>query len=174
MTESTLSPQVLTVGPLEIRIATWIYVTVTVMSILVVYDGWSELSGPGGIVLVVVGPTIALGTAHVFADVLDHQIRHGRNHRRDEVAELFWDFLQYLLVAVPALVVLAVTYLVLGQSPSEAIRSMLMLGVLSLGFWGGLAGWRGGNRGWRLLAAIVAGLVVGLLVFAFQILLKPH
>ncbi len=162
------------VGPVEIRIATWVYVTVSLMSILVVYDGWQELKGVAGIVIVVVGPTIALGVAHVFADIVQHQVHHGRGQRREELVELFWEFIQYVLVAVPALIALLVASRVFNQSYSDSIRSMLYLGTASLGFWGGLAGWRSGYRGWRLLLAIAAGLCVGLLVFAFQLVLKPH
>jgi hypothetical protein len=152
----------------------WIYTTVTLMSILVVYDGWGELKGPGGIVIVVVGPTIALAAAHVFADVIGHTIHHGSGPGRHMIRDLGLDFLQYLLVAVPALLVLFIVSVLLHQSPSESIRSMLLFGALSLGVWGGVAGWRGGARGWRLALAITAGLVVGLIVFGFQLVLKPH
>ncbi len=144
------------------------------MSLRVVCDGWSELAGFRGIVIVVVGPTIALGVAHVFAHVLEHRILHGRSLRREELTELLWDFSQFLLVAVPPLLLLAAVSLALDQNPSESIRSMLMLGVASLGFWGGIAGWRGGYRGLPLIASVLMGLVVGLLVFAFQLALKPH
>jgi hypothetical protein len=171
---SERAPQPFSVGPVEIRIATWVYATVSLMSILVVFDGWRELKSPAGIVIVVVGPTIALGVAHVFADVLQHHVVHGRAHRRHEVVELGWDLVQYLLVAVPPLLVFAVSYLVLDREPSQSIQSMLLLGAASLGFWGGLAGWRTGYRGWRLLLAVAAGLFVGMLVFAFQLVLKPH
>lgn len=51
---------------------------------------------------------------------------------------------------------------------------MLILGRLSLGFWGGLAGWRSGLREWRLGAAAAAGLVIGAFVYALQLLLEPH
>lgn len=163
----------LTVGPFEINVRTWVYTTVTLMALLVVYDGWQDLKGPGGIALVVIGPTIALAAAHTFADYLEFSVVHGTGAPRNP-GYLIWDFVQFMLVAVPPLVVLALTSLVLQQNPSESLRSMLVLGVVSLGFWGGLAGWRVGLRRFRLAMAIAAGLGAGLIVLAFQLALKPH
>ena len=164
----------LSVGPFRINVRTWVYTTVTLMSLLVVYDGWQDLKGPGGIALVVIGPTIALATDHTFADFLDLTVVEGGITARRQWRTLAWDFAQFTLVAVPPLVVLALASLVLQQSPSDTLRSMLVLGVVSLGFWGGVAGWRVGLRSWRLILAIVAGLGAGLIVLAFQLALKPH
>jgi len=161
-------------GALTFDPAIWIYTTVTLMSLLVVFDGWGELAGPAGIVIVVVGPTIALAIAHVFADAIGHTIHGSSRPGRHLAADLALDALQYLLVAVPPLIALALASAVFHQSPLESIRSMLVLGTLSLGFWGGAAGWRGGYRGWALALTVVGGLVVGLVVFAFQLVLKPH
>lgn len=161
-------------GPLEFDAGVWVYGTVTLMSVLVVYEGWGDLKRPLGVLIVVVGPTIALAMAHVFADVLKHAVERGDTPVPGERRRILAHGLQYLLVGVPPLVVLAVTSLLLRQSAAESIRFMLLFGVLSLGFWGGLAGWRVGYRGWRLVASAVAGLLVGLTVMAFQIVLKPH
>ena len=161
-------------GPLVFDVSTWVYTTVTLMATLVVYDGWQELKGPGGVAMVVVGPTIALGAAHTFAEVLEQGVTHeGWTPRRDAAAWI-GDFLQFLLVAVPPLLTLVVTSLVLNQTPTESVRSMLILGTASLGFWGGLAAWRARMRGIALVLAVLAGWGLGLLVFAFQIALKPH
>ena len=39
------------IGPIPLDPSIWIYTTVSLMALLVVYDGWSELEGVGGIVL---------------------------------------------------------------------------------------------------------------------------
>lgn len=161
-------------GPLRINVATWVYTTVTLMSVLTVYDGWADLIKPAGIALLVVGPTVALALAHTFAEGLDYTVEHGRGISWDRAKFLIGEFLQFVMVAVPPLVVLAVTAWVLQKPPRECLRSMLVLGVLSLGFWGALAGWRSGMRDWRLLVSTVLGLGLGLVVFAFQLVLKPH
>jgi VanZ family protein len=58
-------------------------------------------------------------------------------------------------------------------SLNDSIRYVTALGALSLGFWGGLAGRRSGSSGWRLVLAVLAGLAVGGLVLALQIVLQP-
>jgi hypothetical protein len=59
------------------------------------------------------------------------------------------------------------------MSANEAIRWVLFLGTVSLGFWGGVAGRRSGLRGWRLVLAVLAGLLIGLVTLSLQILLQP-
>lgn len=161
-------------GPIEFDVGTWVYVTVTLMSILVVYDGWQDLKRPLGIAAVVIGPTIALGTAHAFAEILESQVKTGRSTTAKEVRAALGEFAQFVLVAVPPLVLLVVTSLVFHQSPAESIRSMLVLGVASLAFWGAMAGSRVGLTGWRLWVSASVGLLIGLLVLLLQLILKPH
>jgi hypothetical protein len=79
---------------------------------------------------------------------------------------------RFLLLCVPP--VLLVGILVpLGVSISEAIRSVLVLGAVSLGFWGGVAGRRAGLTGWHLVRAVMAGLLIGVLILALQVFLQP-
>lgn len=165
---------VLHLGPVPIDPVTWIYTTVTLMALLVVFEGWGEIDGVGGIVAVVVGPTIALAAAHVFAHTLGHSIAHAHGPDRSAIRELTLGFVQYLVVAAAALLVLFVASVLLRQPPLESVRSMLLGGLLSLGVWGGVAGWQAGQRGGKLVLCVVAGLIIGLIVFAFQVVLKPH
>lgn len=171
---ATVRPANPRIGPIEFDVSTWVYATVTLMSLLVVYDGWGDLKGVIGIVIVVVGPTLALAMAHTFAEVLEHGVITGRQLHAGEKSSLLLDFLTYLLVSVPPLIVLAVMSLVFNASLTRSIQVMLYLGVASLGFWGALAGHRAGRTGWRLVLSGVAGLAIGLIVLAVQIALKPH
>jgi hypothetical protein len=163
----------LRVGPLRIDVAAWVYATVTVMSVLAVYDGWGEAKRYIGVVIVVLAPTIALALAHLFADVLDFHVRRHRPPSRQDWRHLIGHATQYLLVAVPPLLVLVITGFIPSVDLRGSITSMLIFSALSLGFWGWIAGRRAGLTAWRLAAAAGAGLLVGLIVIGTQILFKP-
>jgi len=163
----------LRLGPFHVDVAAWVYATVTVMSVLVVYDGWEDRKRYIGVVLVVVMPTIALALAHLFADVLDFHVRRHRSPTGPERWQQIGHAGQYLLVAVPPLLVLVVTGFIPGIDLRGSITCMLWFAVLSLGFWGWIAGRRAGLGGWRLVAAAGMGLLIGLIVIGTQILLKP-
>lgn len=162
------------VGRLRIDVAAWVYATITVMAVLVVYDGWGEQKRYLGVVAVVVAPTIALALAHLFADVLDFHVRRHRPPTRPEWVHMLEHAVQYLLVCIPPLVVLVVTGWLPGVDLRGSVAAMIWFAALSLGFWGWFAGRRAGLRGGRLLASTLGGLLVGLVVIALQVLLKPH
>jgi hypothetical protein len=167
------STAVVAVGPVRIPVGLWVYGTVTLLSVLVVFEGWQDLRGPFAVVLVTVGPAIALMLAHLFGEALDEHIRLHRPLRRHEWREAVVDSAVFLLMVVPLLAVLLVGQ-VLRLDLGVTVRLMLWLGVLSLGFWGWLAGRHAGLRGWRLVGSAVAGLVIGLVVISLQLILKPH
>lgn len=172
--DSELIDHDLRVGPLRIDVAAWVYATVTVMSVLAVYDGWGDAKRYVGVVIVVVAPTLALALARLFADVLDFHVRRHRPPVHYEWRHLLGHAIQYLLVAVPPLCVLVVTGWIPGIDLRGSITCMLIFSALSLGFWGWIAGRRAGLRAWRLLAATGGGLFVGLIVIATQIAFKPR
>lgn len=53
---------------LDISMERLTYATVVLRSVLVVYDGWQELTTFWGLVAVILGPLVALAVAHFFAD----------------------------------------------------------------------------------------------------------
>ena len=59
------------------------------------------------------------------------------------------------------------------MSLTTSVQIVLWLGVASLGLWAGVAGRRAGLVGWQLVRSVIAGLVVGMLVLALQVLLRP-
>ena len=79
---------------------------------------------------------------------------------------------RFLLVAVPPVAIVVALYLV-GLSLGDCIQAVLWVGLISLGFWGGVAGRRAGLTGWHLALSVVAGLLVGGIVLGLQVLLKP-
>ncbi len=110
--------------------------------------------------------------SHVFAATLALQVAQGGTPTNDQRLRIVASESRFLLLAVPPLVIVALLTL-LGVSLSSAIRCVIILGALSLGFWSGLAGRRSGSTGWRLVLAVLAGLVIGGLVLALQIVLQP-
>jgi hypothetical protein len=60
-----------------------------------------------------------------------------------------------------------------GVSLTTCIQIVLWVGVVSLGFWSGLAGRRAGLTGWHLALAVRAGVIVGIMVLTIQVLLQP-
>lgn len=162
------------VKSLTLDVAAWVYGTVTLMSVLVVYDGWTSDIRFVGAVIVVVGPTLALALAHLFAKVLEFNIQESRPPTRAEWRHLVAHAAQFLMVAVPPLIILCCFSLLPNQTVRSSIPSMIYLGTVSLGVWGWVAGRRAGYRGLSLVLATLAGFFLGLVVIAFQLILKPH
>ena len=148
-----------------------IYTTITLMSVLVVYDGWATLSF-GGVAAVIVGPMLAIFLGHVFGASLGTRVELGRPLTRRERRDVLVEEARFLLLLVPPLGILVVLSFI-GISYTRIIQVVVLAGVLSLGFWGGLAGRRAHLTGWRLVASIVFGLVVGGLVLVLQAFLRP-
>ena len=73
---------------------------------------------------------------------------------------------------MPPLVIVSLLF-ALGATLSLSIRITIWAGAASLGGWGFVAGRRVGLTGWRLVLAVLAGLVVGAVVLAIRVLLQP-
>lgn len=145
------------------------------MAVLVVYDDWTADIRFLGVVTVVVGPTLALALAHLFAKALEFHIQESRRPSAAQWRHLIAHAAQFLMVAIPPpLVILCVTSLLPGHTVSSSIRTMLHLGVLSLGFWGWVAGRRCGYTDSRLILPTLARFLIGLVIIGFQLVLKPH
>ena len=65
------------VGTVQIRVDRVIVMTLTLMSVLIVYDGWESLSYLG-VVVVIVGPVLAILLSHVFAATLAVRVATAR------------------------------------------------------------------------------------------------
>lgn len=148
-----------------------VYATITLTSVLIVYDGWSSLKLLD-VVGVILGPILAMFIAHIFAANLAEQAALGRRLRGEEWAETIRTESRFLLLAIPPLAILAVSRLA-GTSLDTSIRIIIWFGAVSLGFWGGLAGHRAGLRGSRLALAVITGLIVGGAVLVLQVILQP-
>ena len=148
-----------------------IYTTITLMSVLVVYDGWQNLKLRDA-VGVILGPVLAIFVSHVFSASLARQAELQKRPGRSETMRIIRTEARFLLLAAPALA-LVIILTVAGISLSQSIQIIIFLEGLSLGFWGFVAGRRAGLAGWPLALTVVMGLIMGLLVLALQVFLQP-
>ena len=160
----------LRVGPFVVEIGRWVYGTVILMTVLVVYadDGPVSFGEAAG---VVAAPMIATFLAHLFSSVMAAESsKHGGLNRR-ELADLVRSETQFLMLVLPPLVVLLAG--ALGAfTPSVAVSLILWGGVALLLFVGGFAGRRVGLGWWGVAASAAASGTIGLLVLVAQLLLK--
>lgn len=159
------------IGRLKIRADRVIYTTITLLCVLIIYDGWEQLR-LWNVIAVIAGPIVAIFLGHVFGAALGMRVAQGRPLTRREHRAVFLEECRFLLVAVPPLAVLVVLSIA-GVSYSRIIQVIVLCGVVSLGIWGGVAGRRAGLSGWGLVLSIVYGLMLGGIVLVLQALLQP-
>jgi hypothetical protein len=145
--------------------------TITVTSVLIVYDGWASRKLLD-VVAIIVGPVLAMFIAHVFAGELAAYAARGRRFSKGELRNTVRAELGWLWLAVPPTVLLLILS-AFGVALGDSIRVIIWLSAGSLGFWVGLAGHRAGLRGGQLALAVVLGLVVGAAVLMLQVFLQP-
>jgi hypothetical protein len=145
--------------------------TITLVCVLIVYDGWAALK-LFDVVLVVVAPIIAIFTSHIFSTSLVQQVELGRRPTMQEwLANARFES-RFLLLAVPPLGVLLVLRGV-NVALTDAVQVVIWLEALSLSFWAGLAARYAGLRGRSLAITVLGGLVVSMIVLLLQVLLQP-
>jgi hypothetical protein len=148
-----------------------VYATITIMSVLIIYDGWQDLRWVD-VIGVIVGPVVAMFLAHVFSASLAKQVDLGKALTWSDRSAIVASESRFLLLCVPPLAIVFVLF-AFGRSLSGAIRVTLWLEALSLGYWGYLAAHRSGIAGWRVVTYIAAGLLLGIVVLLLQVALQP-
>jgi hypothetical protein len=146
--------------------------TITLTSVLIIYDGWARLRF-GDAVAIVVGPVLAIFIARTFAETLAKLAAKGDSLDRSELLGVVRAECGFLLLAVPPIALLAVLDLA-GVALGDSIQVVIWLGAASLGFWGGLAGVRAGLHGWGLALAVAIGFLIGGLVLTLRVILHPE
>jgi hypothetical protein len=159
------------IGRLKIRVDRMIYTTITLLCVLIIYDGWEQLQF-WDVVAVIVGPSVAIFLGHVFGAGLGTRVALGRKLSRRERRAVFVEECRFLLVPVLPLTILVVLAIA-GVSYTRIIQVIVLAGVLSLGVWGGVAGRRAELTGWALVISIAYGLLVGGIILALQAILQP-
>src|SRR3954451_2172724 len=145
--------------------------TISLICVLIVYDGWAQL-GHVDVVLIILGPIIAIFTSHVFSTTLVLQVELGRRPNRTEWAANARREARFLLLAIPPLALLFI--LDLASVPiQDSVRIVIWMETISLALWTSLAAWLVGMRGRPLILAFLAGLVVASIVIILQVVLQP-
>jgi hypothetical protein len=119
--------------------------TVALVCLLIVYDGWATLK-LFDVVLVILGPVVAICTTHIFSNTLVQLVTLGRRPTMKEWLVTARFESRFLLLAVPPLAVLLVLHLA-NVALTDAVQVVIWLEALSLSFWAGLAAWYSGLRG---------------------------
>jgi hypothetical protein len=145
--------------------------TITLVCVLIVYDGWAALELLD-VVFIVVGPIIAIFTSHVFSSSLVQQVELGRRPTMQEWLATARFESRFLLLAVPPLGVLLVLRIA-NVTLSDSVQVVIWLEALSLSFWAGVAAWYAGLRGRSLALSVLGGLVVSTIVLLLQVFLQP-
>jgi hypothetical protein len=154
-----------------VRVERVVVMTITLMSALIVYDGWDKLRFVD-VAAIIVGPIVAIFASHVFAGALVARVELGRGLTMRERVTLIARESRFLLLALPPLALVTVLSAI-GTSYTRTIQVIILAGIASLGFWGGFAGRRAGLTGWRLLLCVAYGLGLGALTLVLQTILQP-
>ena len=99
--------QKMRVGRLKIRVDRVIYTTITLLAVLIIYDGWEHLRF-WDVVAVIVGPILAIFLGHVFGATLGARVALGRPLTRHERRSALTEESRFLLIAVPPLAMLVI------------------------------------------------------------------
>ena len=145
--------------------------TITLVCVLIVYDGWAALELLD-VVFIVVGPIVAFFTSHTFSSSLVQQVQLERRPTMQERLATVRFESRFLLLAVPPLGVLLVLR-VANVTLTDSVQVVIWLEALSLSFWAGLAAWYAGLRGRSLALSFLGGLVVSIIVLSLQVFLQP-
>ena len=89
---------------MKIRVDRVIYTTITLLSVLIIFDGWDQLQF-WGVVAVIVGPILAIFLSHVFGAALGAGVALGRPLTRHERRAVFLEECRFLLITVPPLAI---------------------------------------------------------------------
>jgi hypothetical protein len=148
-----------------------IYGTIMLMTAYALYnEGDSPLDrGP---LLELIGisfaPLFALAMAHAFSEALDFQIRYSRRLTWIDRRHLAGENLKFLLIAIPPIIIMTVLT-VFKWDANDIIGLVMILGLVSLAFWGGYAAHKAGlGRGRQALFSINYGLM-GLFVILVEL-----
>lgn len=152
-------PHAVRVGGVALDLERLTYATIVVMSVLAAYSGWSSLSFPAA-VFVVVSPVVAVCLAHAFSELLHEHAAVRRPLTTSEWLAVARRQAHLLLAAVPPLAVLAV-----GRATSLTIADTVpvveVTGMATLVFLSAVASRRAGLRGLWLGLGALAGVWSG-------------
>lgn len=150
-----------------------IYSTLILLMAYALYDEGDETLVLGKLLEIVgisIAPLLALAMAHMFSESLDLQIRYGRRLNRHDRRHLLRTNVQYLYVAIPPSLLLGVLAM-LQWNAENAVGVMLLLGLVSLCFWGVYAARQAHLGPWRQASFGLGYGLMGLIVLVIELIL---
>lgn len=165
--------RILHLGPIRLEPRIIVYATIIQLTTFALLDtrniadriSWDNL------VLISLGPMLALALAHTFSEILDYHIRAGEYVSAATIREVTTSNLQFLYVGVIPLIV-AVILLPTDETMTVAVDLIFLIGIISLFVWGAVAARMAGRSfGRQLLFGIGYG-IVGCIVIAIELLLR--
>ncbi|MDQ5974223.1 MAG: Unannotated protein [Actinomycetota bacterium] len=159
------------VGPLVLDPHVLIYSTLMLLTAYALFDEGTELLVEGawaGLIGITIAPLFALSMAHAFSDALDTQIRTGHRLTGAERRKIAADNLQYMYIGVPPIILLGILT-PLEWDANDAVGLIVVLGLLSLAFWGAFAAYRAGLSWVRQLTFALGYGFMGLLVLLVEL-----
>ena len=155
---------------MKIRVDRIVYTTITLLSVLIIYDGWNHVTF-WGVLAVIAGPMLAIFLSHLFGAELGTRVALGRPLTWHERRVAFVEECRFLILLLPPVVILIVLRIA-GASYTRIIQVIILTGVASLGVWGGVAGRRAGLTGWGLVLSVGYGLLLGGVILVLQAMLQ--
>lgn len=151
-----------------------IYSTIILLAALSIYDESvpEEFTSMTALTLsaVLIAPLFALSMAHAFSDALDLQIKLKRRLTGPDRRRLLATNLEYLYIAIPPIALA----LILGPTsvpPEYIIDLIVLLGLISLYFWGMFAARKAGLSRWGQVRFGINYAAMGLLIVVVELML---
>lgn len=151
-----------------------IYATIILIAAMSIYDDSvpEEFNTMTALTLsaVLIAPLFALTMAHAFSDALDLQIKLKRRLSGQDRRHLLVTNLEYLYIAIPPLALA----LILGPTampPETILDIIILLGLISLYFWGMFAARKAGLGRWGQLRFGINYAAMGLIIVIVELML---
>jgi hypothetical protein len=168
-----LEHRIVHLGPIRIEPRIIVYATIIQLTAFALLDtrsiegriSWLNL------LLISMGPMLALALAHTFSEVLDYHIRAGEHVSATTVRGVAVSNLQFLYVGLIPLLI-AVILLPSDISMTGAVNIIFGIGIISLFGWGLVAARMAGRTlGRQLLFGLAYG-IAGCIVVAMELILR--
>lgn len=160
------------IGPIQLQPRVIVYATTIQLATFAVLNvGDTPWTSDRFLTLLAVslGPMLALAMAHVFSEILDHDIRGVLT--RENLREIFRANIQFLYVGLIPIVI-AIPLSLLEVSANTTILTIFIVGVVSLFTWGAIGARLAGRAFKQQLWFGFAYGLVGCLIVGLELLLR--
>lgn len=160
------------IGPIELQPRVIVYATIIQLATFAIFTPgdapWTS-DQFGTLLAVSLGPMFALAMAHVFSEILDHDIRGILT--KHNLREIFRSNIQFLYVGLIPIVI-AIPLSLLDVSANATISTIFIVGLISLFAWGAIGARLAGRTFKEQLAFGFAYGLVGCVIVALELILR--